>query len=157
MLKRSYACSDDYHIFVRLGYPQLDRIVYPCGEWAIREFYSDPIIPCMTQWKVVFSGFKNVEFNESFVKRMVDLIDLQKREFWAKEEEKQAAQAKREADALNARADAHGQVAKNLIKSDALMERASRIGPEAFSLDSILSSMSESQVKQVLGSRVQFF
>jgi hypothetical protein len=111
----------------------------------------------MTQWRVVFSGFENVDFNRGFVERMINMIDLKKKEFWARLEEQEQEKKEKEESVLNARADAHAQVAKNLVKSEVLMERAAKIGPEAFSLDSILRSMSESQVKQVLGSRVQIF
>jgi hypothetical protein len=157
MTKVSYACSDDYHIFCELGYPQLDRIVYEDGEWAIREFYTQPIMPCQTQWKVIFSGFRNVEFNRSFVKRMIEMIDLERREFWERMEMEEQERREQEKAAINARADLHAQAAKELVKNDALMERAAKMGPSAFSLDSILREMSPHQVRSVLGPSVQIF
>jgi hypothetical protein len=149
--------SEHYPMFCRLNYPQLDVQFYEDRSWSIIEFENAPLVPSLTQWRVVFSGFENVEFNESFVTRMIAMIDNTRREFWEREEEKQIEQAKREADALAARADAHAQVTKQLVKSDQLMARAAVEGPSAFSLDSILRAMPESQVRQVLGSRVQVF
>jgi hypothetical protein len=157
MTNPSYACSPDYHLFVELGYPQLDRITYEDGSWAIREFYTQPIVPCLTQWRVIFSGFQNVEFNRSFVKRMIEMIDLERREFWIRMEEEEAERAQAEESAINARADLHARAAKEICRNDALMERAAKQGPSAFSLDSILREMSPHQVRNVLGSQVQTF
>jgi hypothetical protein len=155
--KISYACSDDYHMFVELGYPQLDKITYSDGEWAIREFYTQPIMPAYTQWRVIFSGFRNVEFNRSFVQRMIAMIDLEKAEFWERMEEEAAEKKKAEESALNARVDMHVRTAQLLTKNDPLMNRAAKVGPSAFSLDSLLREMSPHQVRSVLGSSVQTF
>lgn len=77
--------SKDYRVFVELGYPQLDRIVYEDGEWAIIEYQNAPLVPSLTKWKRIYNGFRNMEFNESFAKKLIRQIDPQYPEFWANE------------------------------------------------------------------------
>jgi hypothetical protein len=149
--------SEYYSWFVELGYPQLDVVFYEDREWSIIEFENAPLVPSMTKWKVVFSGFRNVEFNKSFVKKMVEMIDLRKQEVWDRIE-RETEERKEHDEAIQAkRDDAVLQTAKELAKNDALMDRAAKIGPEAFSLDNLLKGMSPTQVRSVLGSRVQVF
>lgn len=77
--------SPYYKWFVEMGYPQLDINVWPDGEWAILEMENAPVIPSLTKWKYILTGFRNVEINRSFIKRQVEKIDLQKLEFWEAE------------------------------------------------------------------------
>lgn len=149
--------SQYYPWFVEMGYPQLDVQFYPDGEWSIIEFENAPLVPCLTKWRVIFSGFRNVEFNKSFVKKMIEMIDLEKREYWERLEEEEKERQEQEENALNARADLHARAAQELCKNDRLMERAAKQGPSAFSLDSILREMSPHQVRNVLGAQVQTF
>jgi hypothetical protein len=149
--------SQYYPWFVELGYPQLDVVFYEDREWAIIEFENAPLVPSQTKWRVIFSGFRNVEFNKSFVKKMIEMIDLERREYWERMEEEEAERAQAEESAINARADLHSRAAKEICRNDALMERAAKQGPSAFSLDSILREMSPHQIRNVLGSQVQTF
>jgi hypothetical protein len=111
----------------------------------------------MTQWKIVFSGFRNVEFNRSFVKKMVEMIDLRKKETWDRMERE--AEEKRKADeAIEAQREANLIEGIEYIKKcDGLMNRAAEIGPKAFSLDEILKTLSPTEIRNELGSRVQVF
>lgn len=91
---RSYpsrAVSDYYCWFVHMGYPQLDVVEYPDGEWAILEYQNTPIIPCLTKYKVVLSGLRNIEKTYGFCKNYVNQLDPMKPHFWAREEEKTSA------------------------------------------------------------------
>ena len=149
--------SKHYPMFCKLGYPQLDVQLYDDCSWSIIEFENAPLVPSLTKWRVIFSGFENVEFNESFVKKMIQMIDLEREETWerlkAEEEERQA----NDDGIANRRLDAVLEASSALSKNDALMERAAAEGPSAFSLDSLLKTMSPHQIRSTLGARVQVF
>jgi hypothetical protein len=149
--------SEYYPMFCELGYPQLDVQFYDDREWAIIEFENAPLIPSLTKWRVIFSGFRNVEFNRSFVKKMIEMIDLEKKEFWERLEEEEKERLEHDQSVENNRLDMYEHTAKQLAKNDNLMNRAVKIGPSAFSLDAILSEMSPHQVRSVLGSQVKVF
>lgn len=155
--KPSSIVSNYHHMFCELGYEQLDVIFYEDRSWSIIEYQNSPIVPSLTKWKVVLSNIRNVEFSESFVKRMVESLDLQKREFWERLEEESKEREENEKSILASRADLHARAAIEIAKNDRLMERAAKQGPSAFSLDSILKEMSPHQIRAVLGPQVQTF
>lgn len=85
--------SKYYPWFVEMGYPQLDlRFVrengQETGEWAIIEMHNSPVIPDLTKWQDVFTGFRNVEISRSRLKKLVESIDTKKKEIWDREEQK---------------------------------------------------------------------
>lgn len=149
--------SEYYPLFCELGYPELDVQFYEDREWAIIQFENAPIVPSLTKWRVVFSGFRNIEFNASFAKKLVNMIDNRKKEFWDNLEAKELAAKKEKEAAENQRVEAYADVAQKLARNPALMERAEKQGVEAFNLNSILKALSPHQVRNVLGPSVQIF
>jgi len=146
-MKVSYANSDYYHWFVELGYPQLDIVVFEDGEWAIREFYSCPIVPSMTQWKYVLQGMRHIEITKSFVEKWCHRLDLTRKEMWDLEE---AKTAKVEADhaAVEVHREEFANAALNIIKkNDDLVERVAKNGPQEINLDKIAKHIPESKLR----------
>lgn len=153
----SYACSDDYHIFVSLGYPQLDRITYCDGEWAIREFYNRPIIPSLTKWRVVFSGFRNIEFSYSFVKKMIEMIDNQKEQYWRDLDKIERDFIEHDESIQRSRVQNAMDVAERLMKKEKFMEAIHRIGRNAFKMENIIRGLPREHVTKALGPNVKVF
>lgn len=129
--------SKDYRVFVELGYPQLDRIVYEDNEWAIIEYYNAPLVPSLTKWKHIYKGFRNIEFNESFAKKLIRQIDPQYPEFWANElnKTKRIYQAKDAEETENI--EWVQKTLPKLLKNENLMQRVARYGTRELNPDRI--------------------
>jgi hypothetical protein len=84
----SYMVSDYHRLFVEMGYPELDILKYPDGEWHIIQYYSRPIIPCLTKWQVVLGPMRNVDISRGFLEKYIRQCDITKRAFWDREERK---------------------------------------------------------------------
>lgn len=65
-----------------LGYPELDVIKYPDGEFCIIQYMNAPIIPSRTKWMPVLQKIRNVEMTASFLKHHADRLNLQYRHVW---------------------------------------------------------------------------
>lgn len=125
----SYFVSDKYRIFCELGYPELDINVFNDGSWAILEMINAPVIPCLTKFKYILKGMKNIEFNRSFAEKFVKQIDPRLPEFWEREIKKTM---KLEQDSINHEKFVDDLVEKTvarLRKNDALNERVAKYGP----------------------------
>ena len=155
--KPSSMVSDYHRLFSEWGYEQLDVVFYEDRSWSIIEYQNSPIIPSLTKWKLVLSNMENIEFSESFVKKMVKSLDLQRQEFWDNiEAQERKAQEEREGQE-RARSEQFAYAASCLERNPALMSRAAEQGEVAFSMTNILRHLSPTQVKNVLGPSVQIF
>lgn len=86
------AAQSKYHVwFQTMGYPELDIMQYPSGEWDIIQYYNAPIIPSMTRWQMVLGPMRNQEITYGFCAKYIQQLDIQKRAFWAREEAKTKA------------------------------------------------------------------
>lgn len=89
-----YSCNhisymqSPWHIwFQEMGYPELDIIRYEDGQWAIIQYHSSPVMPCLTKWQVVLGYMKNVEISYSFCEKYIKQIDMRLKAFWLRERE----------------------------------------------------------------------
>lgn len=75
-----------YHVwFQRMGYPELDILAYPDGEWWIFQYYNCPIIPAETKWQAVLGPMRNVEPTYTLCEKYAHMLDITKRAFWDRE------------------------------------------------------------------------
>lgn len=120
--------SDYYCWFKDMGYPELDLVRYPDGEWAIIQYMQTPLIPCMTKWNFVLKGIRNTEITHDFVKKYAEQLDIEKRTVW--EEQDKLDRIAREETAYEERRseDMANQWLKGIRNNDALMERIARNG-----------------------------
>ena len=118
-----------YHIwFQELGYPELDIIDWPDGEWAIIEYQNSPVVPCTTKWKVILAGLRNVEISWGFIKRYIDQCNPMSTFFWDRLEQREKEQdAEWETNERNAE-DRAQRAAQLVIRNPELMERIARRG-----------------------------
>lgn len=124
----SSMCSKYHPWFMEWGYPRLDIVKYGDGEWSIIEYETMPIIPSMTKWKVILSGFRHVEITPHFVKRQVEKHDLQRREVWEREEAKARAVEEEHERAERALEDRVERATKAITRNEALRERIAKNG-----------------------------
>ncbi len=120
--------SDYYCWFKDMGYPELDIVRYPDGEWAIIQYYNTPIIPSMTKWNFVLKGIRNTELNYGFVKTYAEKLDIEKRTIWeeqAKCERKMYEESEYEERRAQDRAD---HFVKGVRGCDDLMQRVAKNG-----------------------------
>ncbi len=78
--------SEYYCWFKDLGYQELDILKYEDGSWDIIQYYSKPYMPCVTKWQVVLGNMKNMLPVPGFVEKYVKQLDMEKREFWDRED-----------------------------------------------------------------------
>jgi hypothetical protein len=69
-----------------MGYPLLDINRYADGEWSIIQWLKRPTVPAITEWQNVLSGMRNVDITRGFVQKFLNQIDMNRREFWDREE-----------------------------------------------------------------------
>lgn len=120
--------SDYYCWFKDLGYPELDVIRYPDGEWAIIQYMQTPVIPSLTRWNFVLKGLRNVELTHAFCESWVQQLDIEKRTVWEEQEKlerRMREESEYEERRANDRADAF---VKGIRGNDALLERIARNG-----------------------------
>lgn len=130
----SAMCSRYYGWMCELGYPTLDVRQFEDGEWAILQYHTIPLIPSMTKWHWVLQGIKNTEITPAFIEKFVDMIDITKRSFWAREDEKTKA-----VELEHAATDRHAEDMVNrahdvCMRSPALLDRIAKFGIEELDL-----------------------
>lgn len=137
----SYFCSKYHPWFVEMGYPRLDILVYPDAEWAIIEYHTTPIIPCMTKHHIVLQGLRHIEISRSFCEKYVAQLDLEKKAIWDRE----AAKTKKiedDAEAVEVHAEESAALAtKAIIQNPDLMERIARKGFGEMDIDKIRTNI----------------
>ena len=142
----SYACSKYHDWFREMGYDRLDILQYPDGEWAIIEFETLPVIPCITKWKTVLSRLRHIEISRSFVEKYVSKIDNRRKEFWDIERARtRAVFAESEAKDRAARERAE-QAFQAMRRNPDLMERIARNGLTEMNLDKIVKHIPRQQL-----------
>ncbi len=75
-----------WRVCAALGYPELDVVQYPDGEWALIQYYNTPIIPSLTRWNFVLKGIRNTEITPEFIKKYADQLNLEKHTIWEEQE-----------------------------------------------------------------------
>jgi hypothetical protein len=137
----SAMCSKYWTWFAEEGYPELDIIEYPDGEWAIIQYYSQPIIPSLTRWNFVLTGLRNIIPTKSMVIKFAKNLDLTRKEKHAAEEEKTKA-VELEAEARERHAvDLGERCSEAVLKNPELMERIARNGLKEMDLLKIRSNI----------------
>ncbi len=124
----SSVCSPWYCWFQHMGYPELDLRRFEDGEWAILQYMHAPLLPSEYRWQWALTGFSNTEISYPFIRRMVEAIDITKKEFWDREEEKT-----REVDAEFERTERHREdmvtrASKAIMSNPGLCERIAKRG-----------------------------
>lgn len=148
----------EYHpMFIELGYPQLDIIRYWDGEWSIIEMENAPLIPSMTKWRHVFSGFKNIEPTQGFIKKMIDMIDLQKAEAWALHEKATEESLKKSKELDSKRTELASGIATAVSKNENLSERVLQNGLEEINLKNLIKHIPQSKWRDLLGPSVKIY
>lgn len=141
----SYMVSPYYCWFVLMGYPELDILRYNDGSWAIIQYYRTPVIPSLTPWQVVL-GTMNFPPSYGFCEKYVKELDLQKKAFWAREEEK-TKQVENEWEATERHAkDLAETAAKSIMKNDDLVNRIAKNGLKEIDLGYLAKRMPKHEV-----------
>lgn len=136
-----------YHKWFReLGYSMLDILQYNNGEWEIIQYLNSPIIPSLTRYQTVLGVMRNVEINRGFVEKYVKKLDINRREFWAREEKKT-----REVEEEHEKTDLHSadlvdRAHKAITKNPAMMERIAQNGTQEMDLDKLARHVPRSEV-----------
>lgn len=132
--------------FAEMGYPELDIVTWPDGEWAIIEYLNAPIIPPLTKWNYVLTGLRNQEITYDFLKAYADQHCLEKRFVWEeqqrKEDEAAAELKKRDERDEDFQRRAH----KIITSCPDLMHRIATEGPSAMSLKSMWRHIPKSRL-----------
>ncbi|UOF77049.1 hypothetical protein [Caudoviricetes sp.] len=149
--------SKYYHWFCELGYPQLDIAEYNDGEWAIIEMENAPVMPSYTRHRVIFRGFRHMEPCRSLVKKLIDMIDLQRDEVMAAHEKRSEELAEQKEKINKERAEAKLNAFKLLTKNEDLKERIAQNGSDELRLDVLAKRIPEHQLRRVLGSTVKHY
>lgn len=84
----SYAVSKYWCWFKDMGYPSLDIHDEGEGIWWLIQYHNSPIIPSLTKWQAVLGPMKHVEKSYGFCAKYISELDITKKAFWAREEEK---------------------------------------------------------------------
>lgn len=133
----SYFQSPWHRWFVELGYPRLDIVKYKDGEWKIIEYQTSPVVPCLTKFRDVLVGMRNVEITFSFVKRWVRAIDICHQEIWDREEAKTKEIDREEAATDRHREDSAERATQAVLKNPDLMERIMQRGMQEMDISFI--------------------
>jgi len=138
-----------YQWFCDLGYPQCDLHVFESGEWAILEMINAPVVPSLTQWRWIAKGFRNIEPNQSRVKRILEQIDPRKRWIWELEE-KRSQELEAQQNAREERAEELAtEWTDSVVRNPDLMERIAKNGAEELLPHKIAENIPDSKLKGV--------
>lgn len=151
----SYMCSKWHKMFVELGYPRLDIVEFGDGEFAIREFETIPVIPCLTKWKYILTGMRNIEITRAFCSKYVDQIDPMKQQMWDRENAKSAALDAQEEDRDRHKEDMAERGRAAIMNNPDLVERIARNGLGEMSLKSLAKTIGNSNLRQ-FGDSISF-
>lgn len=150
----SKMCSP-YHCWFRdMGYPELDIIRYPDGEWAIIQYFNTPIIPSLTRWNFVLKGIRNTEITHEFCRSYAQQLDIEKHTVWDQQqrsERKAVEAALYDERRLEDKAKAYADV---LSRCDPLMQRVARNGVRELDPRRMLNHISRSKLGKGYRERV---
>lgn len=140
-------CVSKYHRWFReLGYEQLDIREYGNGEWEIIQYENTPIVPSLTRYQTVLGPIRNVLPTLGFVEKYTKQCDMNRAEFWAREEAKSRA-VELEHAATQKHAEDHAErAAKAVTRNPDLMERISRKGIQEMDLSNISKHIPRSKL-----------
>jgi hypothetical protein len=142
----SYMVSDYHRLFVEMGYPELDILKYPDGEWHIIQYYSRPIIPCLTKWQVVLGPMRNVDISRGFLEKYIRQCDITKRAFWDREERKTQEVETEHASEQRRRVDYVNRAHEAITRNPSLMGRIAENGIQEMDIPSIARHVPRSEV-----------
>jgi hypothetical protein len=131
-----------------LGYPELDILEYSDGSWDIIQYYQSPTVPCLTQWQMVLGTFKNVEKSFALCQKYAQELDIERKQFWAREE----AATKAVEDEWQAR-ERHAEDSAELatqavVRNPNLMNRIGKNGLKEMDLTSIARHIPRSEYEK---------
>jgi hypothetical protein len=148
--------SQYWPMFRDLGFPQCDVVFYEDGEFSFIEYYNAPLIPSQTRFMHIAKGFRNIEFNESLIKRVLTKIDPRNPEFWADQILKSTKLEEEKAQKQEADEDWAQKTIPLLLKNDALKERVARYGASEISLDKIALAIAKSDPRKAKQLGIRF-
>lgn len=128
-----------YHIwFVEMGYPELDILQYEDGEWHIFQYYNSPVVPALTKWQTVLGPMRNVPINYDFCHRFAHALDINRRDFWAREQAK-SQQVEDEWERVEKHAEESAtRATQAVMRNPDLVERIAKNGIQEINLPRIL-------------------
>lgn len=129
--------SPYYCWFVLMGYPQLDVAQYPDGSWDIIQYYGSPLIPCETEFQMVLGTMENMEISYSFIEKYLKQIDMQRKEFWDREEAKTKAVEDEHAATHRHAEDLAERGTRAIMKNEGLLNRIAKYGMKELDLSRI--------------------
>lgn len=142
----SYIVSEYHRMFCKLGYPELDLRVYPDGETWVIQYYNRPIIPALTKWQTVLGPLRNVLVTESFIREWVEKLDITKKAFWAREEQK-TREVEEEWDSVERqKVDRVERAHKAIMRNPNLVERMARNGIHEMDIPSLARHVPTTEV-----------
>ncbi len=110
------------------GYPELDVIQYPDGEWCLIQYMQTPIIPALTKWNYVLKGIRNTEITPEFIKKYADQLNLEKHTVWEEQEKSERLALEESLYEERRSEDRADQWLKGIRNNDALMQRIAKNG-----------------------------
>jgi hypothetical protein len=120
-----------------MGYDNLDIAENHDGSWDIIEYIQKPYVPCVTEWQMVLGTMEGVLKTYGFCERFVKQVDMNRKEFWAREEAKTQAVAD-EHEAKEERAVEMAEIASQaVIRNPGLMNRIAKNGMKEMELGKI--------------------
>lgn len=144
----SYMVSKWYPFFCRIGYPELDILQYDDGEWHVIQYFNAPIVPSLTRWQTILGPMRNVEIGYGFLEKYIKALDINQKEFWAREEAKTKAveeeweRTQRHAEDMATRATAA------FTRNPNVMERLARNGTNELNLQTLAKHVPKNAFKK---------
>lgn len=133
----SYICSEYYKWCCELGYPELDVLRYEDGSWYLIQYYNAPVVPALTKWQVVLGPMKHIEITKAFIARQAEALDITKKSFWEREEEKTRQVEEEHAYVERHKEDSVARAHQAITRNPALMDRIARNGIHEMDIPSI--------------------
>ncbi len=129
-----------------MGYPELDVLQYPDGEWCLIQYLNTPIVPALTRWNFVLKGIRHTEISPEFIKKYAHQLDIEKHTVWeeqAKIERKMLEESMYEDRRSEDRCE---QWFKGIRNNPDLMERIARNGLRELDPRRMLNTISRSKL-----------
>lgn len=137
----------DYYVWCHdMGYPELDIVRYPDGEWAIIQYLNRPIIPCLTKWNFVLKGIRHTEVTPHFIKTYADKLNLEKRTVWEEQANTERLALEETLYEERRAEDRAEQFAAGIRGNDALIQRIARNGLRELNPRRMLNNVSRSKL-----------
>jgi len=144
----SAAVGPYYDICCDLGYPQCDIVKYPDGEWAVIFYENAPLVPSMTQYRVISSGIRHKEISHSLVSKLILESDPMRQRLWERERLK-TKQIESDHKAREEHRDATlNEAVAVMTKNDDLMQRVAKNGMGEVDLSAIAQNIDPAKLSK---------